>query len=496
MKKLIFLLFLTAVIACEEDTSFVNDADFNSISADNIGISGEQINGENTGENYNEIEENPFIKVSDENTSTFSIDADGASYANVRRLVESGTMPNPDAVRTEELINYFNYDYAEPQGNHPISLEGEISVCPWNVDHQLLRIGMKGEHIATEEFASSNIVFLIDVSGSMSSNDKLGLLQRGYSLLVDEFDADDNVAIVTYAGSSSVALESTPGNNKSKIKDALNGLSAGGGTAGAQGILTAYEIAQANYIPGGNNRIIVGTDGDFNVGISDQDELVKLIEDKRDEGVFLTIVGVGTGNYQEGQLEQIANHGNGTFEYLDDIDQAKKVFVEEYNKLYTVAKDVKVQIAFNEELVSEYRLIGYENRVLENQDFEDDTKDAGEIGSDQSITAFYEIKPIAHPAPKSIPTFNIDFRYKFPDSDNSNLIELDVFNDGLNFFDSSDDHRFAAAVASYGLVLRDSKYKGNADYDKILDWLSKTNAVDKYGYKSEFIDLIKATERL
>jgi Ca-activated chloride channel family protein len=328
------------------------------------------------GEQYNEIIENPFILTEEEAISTFSIDADGGSYANTRRFLNSNQLPPADAIRTEELVNYFDYDYPSMVNGHPIALNGEISSCPWAEGHRLIRIGIRGQEIPAAELPASNIVLLIDVSGSMKSADKLELLKAALNLFVDEMDAQDRIAIVTYAGNAGLVLESTPGDEKTTIKNAINSLGAGGSTAGAEGIITAYEIAQANFVEGGNNRIIVGTDGDFNVGPASQEEIVALIESKRDLGIFLTVVGFGTGNYNDALLEQLANNGNGTYEYIDQLEQAKKVFIYEYGKFYTVAKDVKVQVQFNPNLVHSYRLIGYENRLLDTEDFEDDEKDA------------------------------------------------------------------------------------------------------------------------
>ncbi|MFK7923155.1 MAG: von Willebrand factor type A domain-containing protein, partial [Bacteroidia bacterium] len=300
------------------------------------------------GENYNEITENPFVVVTDEPISTFSVDADGASYANARRIMENNDrLPDGDAVRTEEFLNYFPFDYPQPAANAPISLNGEVSDCPWEPGHKLVRIGIQGKDLPREQQPASNFVLLIDVSGSMKTEDKLDLLKEAFNLFVEEMGDDDRIAIVTYAGSDKIVLESTPGTDKNKILRGIKKLSSGGGTNGAQGIITAYEIAEENFIEGGNNRIILGSDGDFNIGISSQEELVELIEEKRETGVFLTVLGVGSGNLNEGTMEQLANNGNGNFEYLDKAAQARKVMVDEFSKFYTVAKDVKIQVEFN-----------------------------------------------------------------------------------------------------------------------------------------------------
>ncbi len=493
MKKILALIILPILfIGCSKESSNVTDESI----VVNSGFTADGYSTPIGGDNYNEIEENPFVNVADEAVSTFSIDADGASYANVRRfLQQEDQLPVKDAIRTEELINYFDLDYEFNEAQHPIDLNGEVSECPWNGAHKLIRIGIKGEPIAGE-LPPSNFVFLIDVSGSMSSPDKLELLKQGFNLFVDEMDVQDRVAIVTYAGSAGVVLQSTLGTQKQTIKNAINSLGSGGSTAGAQGIITAYEIAQANLIADGNNRIIIGTDGDFNVGPSSQDELVELIEEKRDLGIFITVIGVGRGNLNDGALEQIANNGNGTFEYVDNVKQLQKVFIYDYSKFFTVAKDVKVQVEFNPENVQAYRLIGYENRVLENEDFEDDTKDAGEIGANQNITALYEIIPTGNDDFRLTPTFTIDFRYKEPDSDVSIPLNLEIYDDGNTFAQASDFMRFTASVASFALVLRDSEYKGTSSYNYIIQWFDNTNLSDPHGFKQEFKQLVQKAESL
>ena len=391
----------------------------------------------------------------------FSVDADGGSYANARRFIEQEDQLPPQAsVRIEEWINYFDLDYPYTDAMHPIGLNGEVSACPWNEEHKLVRIGIKGKPIPAEGLPASNIVFLIDVSGSMNSDDKLDILKQGFKEMVDDLDANDRVAIVTYASADKVILESTPGDEKSTIKNAIKKLGAGGGTAGADGINTAYQIAQENFIEGGNNRIIIGTDGDFNIGVSDHDELIDLIEEKRETGVFITVLGVGRGNLNDHMLEQIANNGNGTYEYIDKVEQLRKVFTHEMKKFYTAAKDVKVQVEFNPQNVKAYRLIGYENRLLNQEDFEDDEKDAGEIGLDQNVTALYEIIPADAPNLKDVPTFAIDFRYKEPDSDASIPMELEIFDKGKDFSEASDFMKFTAGVASYAMLVVDSEHKG------------------------------------
>ena len=440
-----------------------------------------------------EFTENPFVLVADEPTSTFSVDADGGSYALTRRsILEEKEWPSPDVIRIEEFINYFPLNYPKPEGPTPIAINGELSSCPWTAGHQLMRVGIQGKNIPKSEWKGSNIVLLIDVSGSMSGPDRLDLLKYGFKKMVESFEPGDRIAIVTYAGSSGVQLESTDVSDSDKIIKAINKLGAGGSTNGADGIITAYEIAEENFIPGGNNRVILGTDGDFNVGITDQDELVALIEAKREIGVFLTTVGVGSGNYQDGQLEQIANHGNGTYEYIWDEDQAEKVFVEEFQKLLTIAKDVKVQVHFDPEQVQAYRLIGYENRLLENEDFEDDTKDAGEIGANQNVTALYELIP-AKASQQGAPSFTIDFRYKEPDGEESSPLELTILNQEVPFNLATENHRFTAAVAAYGMLLRNSAYSGNATLNQTLEWVQNADNFDPYQYREAFKQLIEAT---
>ncbi|MFZ2900851.1 MAG: VWA domain-containing protein [Saprospiraceae bacterium] len=442
---------------------------------------------EGGGDRFNDFEENQFVNVADQPVSTFSIDADGASYAYVRRMINTDNDVPKAAVRTEELINYFPLNYDQPSGGAPIAVNGEVADCPWAEGHKLIRIGLQGKTIPN--LPPSNIVLLIDVSGSMSSDDKLELLKEGFEILVDQFDAQDRIAIVTYAGSAGVVLESTPGDEKTKIKKAINKLGSGGSTAGAEGIITAYEIAQENFIPGGNNRIIIGTDGDFNVGPSSQEELVSLIEEKRELGIFLTVLGVGSGNLNDGMLEQIADNGNGTYEYIDNLEQAKKVFVYDFGKLYTVAKDVKVQVVFNPDIVSQYRLIGYENRLLTEEEFETDSTDAGEIGAGQNITALYEIIP-TNSGLDNVPTFTIDFKYKEPDSDVSIPLQLDIFDEGKSFSEASEHLRFTSSVAAFGMLLRQSAFSGNASYEKVIEWANGSKSYDPNGFREEFVELV------
>lgn len=447
------------------------------------------------GEGYEEYKENEFITTLEESVSTFSIDADGGSYSNTRRFLNSNQLPPRGAIRSEEFMNYFNLDYEEPTGQHPIALNGEISSCPWNDQHKLLRIGIQGKSIPEQEIPRSNFVLLIDVSGSMSSPNKLELLKESFKIFTDQLADGDRLAIVTYSGQSGLLLPSTPGSEKETIKAAIDQLGAGGSTAGAQGIITAYEIALQNFIEGGNNRVVLGTDGDFNVGVSSQEGLVELIEEKRELGIFLTVLGVGTGNYQDAKMEQLADNGNGTYEYLDNLTQAKKVLIYEFQKFFTVAKDVKVQVHFNPDVVFAYRLIGYENRLLETEDFEDDEKDAGEIGAGQNITALYEIVPSVMSLANST-AITIDFRYKLPDEDSSIPLSLDVMDSPQSFQSASENMRFAACAAGFGMMLWDSQYKGDLNYDKIINWAGNAMTYDPYGFRAEFIQLVHKAKEL
>lgn len=458
----------------------------------NDDFAGPAFEGSAEGDEYGTLVENPFINTADETTSTFSIDADGGSYANVRRFLEQDNqLPADGAVRTEELINYFDLNYPADNAGHPISLNGEVSSCPWAAGHRLVRIGIQGENIPGDALPNSNFVFLIDVSGSMSSGDKLGLIKSGMHRFVDQMKPEDRLAIVVYAARTEVHLPSTSGRDKSAIRRSIDQLESGGGTNGGAGIILAYEQAESHFITGGNNRILLATDGDFNVGLTSKDQLIELIEEKRESGVFLTVLGVGRGNYNEATMEQLANKGNGTYEYLDKLAQLEKVFFHETGKFYTVAKDVKVQVAFNPELVKAYRLIGYENRVLANEDFEDDNEDAGEIGAGQNITALYEIIPAPEVVSRSEPSFTVDFRYKLPAGNVSIPLSLSIVDEGKTFDQASDYTRFTGSVAAFGLLLLDSEYKGTVTYDNILNWLETVQLEDEFGYYQELKVLVR-----
>ncbi|HYK45063.1 MAG TPA: von Willebrand factor type A domain-containing protein, partial [Parafilimonas sp.] len=469
-------------------------------------------------EGYDHIVENPFLKVEGNPLSTFSIDVDAASYANVRRFLNDGDLPPAGAVRIEELINYFSYQYPQPQNDEPFSINTEISSCPWNAKHKLVLIGLQGRNISTENLPASNLVFLIDVSGSMDQEDKLPLVKSSLKLLVDQIRPQDKVALVVYAGNAGLVLPSTSGAEKMKIKDAIDALDAGGSTAGGEGIKLAYKTAQENFVKGGNNRVILCTDGDFNVGVSSEDELQHLIEDKRQSGVFLSVLGFGTGNYQDSKMQLLADKGNGNHNYIDNLSEAKKVFVSEFGgTLFTIAKDVKLQIEFNPAKVQGYRLIGYENRMLNKEDFNDDKKDAGELGSGHTVTALYELIPVGvkdtmlkdvdalryQKQPKARiennlndELLNIKLRYKKPDGDKSALIEHPLNDDNVPFAGTSNNFRFAASVAEFGMLLRNSEFKADADFHSVKNIAQSAIGDDAEGYRQEFIRLVKKASAL
>lgn len=467
-------------------------------------------------ESYAAINENIFHTAKKTPLSTFSIDVDAASYSNVRRYINNGSLPPADAVRVEEMINYFDYAYPQPAGNDPVNIITEISNAPWNNNHKLVQIGLQGRKVPTDNLPASNLVFLIDVSGSMNSANKLPLLVSSFKLLTDQLRPVDKVAIVVYAGSSGVVLPSTPGNQKTKIKDALNKLSAGGSTAGGAGLQLAYKIATENFIKGGNNRILLATDGDFNVGASSDGEMQRLIEEKRKSGVFLTTLGFGMGNYKDSKMETLANKGNGNYAYIDNITEARKVLVNEFGgTLFTIAKDVKLQIEFNPAKVQAYRLIGYENRMLKDEEFNDDKKDAGELGSGHTVTALYEIIPVGvkssfigtvddlkyqknntSPVTRSNgrEILTVKLRYKQPDGDASKLIEKAVTDTMTPFDRTSDNYRFAAAVAEFGMLLRNSEFKQNAGFEQVISIAQRAMGKDSEGYRSEFVKLVKSSQ--
>lgn len=469
------IIFTLIISSCSYESMNVTDGPYD------VGTGTEQ---------YNEIVENPFVNTSDEPISTFSIDVDGGSFSNCRRMINKGYLPPVDAIRTEEFINYFQYNYGEPDDGLPFFHNAEIAQCPWETEHKLLRIGFKGQTITDAERKGTNFVLLIDVSGSMENDDKLELLKDCLINFVEQkIDYRDKIAIVTYSGNSKVVLEPTSGDEQNKIIRKINGLNAGGSTNGENAINTAYELAQSSFITGGNNRLIMGTDGDFNVGISSQDSLIKLIEQKRDIGVYLTMIGVGSGNIQEGMMEQLADHGNGNYEYIDNLEQGTKVFINEFNSFYAVAKDVKIQVEFDSTVVKSYRLIGYENRVLQNEDFENDSTDAGDLGSDQDVTALYELV-MQDEAITNQKALSISVRYKKPTQSTSQFFSLDVLNKNTSFENATENLRFATGVAAFALVMRKSEYVGNTNYDDAINWIQNASTYNPFNYKTDLITLI------
>lgn len=475
-------------------------------------------------EAYDHITDNAFLGVVDNPLSTFSIDVDTASYANVRRFImQQKQLPPKGAVRIEEFINYFDYAYSAPApGNDPdaapFAAHVEVNACPWNPAHRLVKIGLKGREIAKADRPASNLVFLIDVSGSMMPANKLPLVKQGLRMLVDQLDERDRVAMVVYAGSTGLVLDSTPVVNKNVIVEAIDRLTSGGSTNGGAGIQLAYDVAVKNLVKDGTNRVILCTDGDFNVGVTDRGSLANLIEEKRKTGVFLSILGFGMGNVKDATMEDLSNKGNGNYAYVDSADEARKVFVEDMlGTLVTIAKDVKIQVEFNPAHVQSYRLIGYENRVMAKEHFNDDTKDAGEIGAGHTVTALYEVtpagkvgddvRPAVDPLKYQTPVnltnaadsgemLTLKLRYKQPDSDTSSLIEFPVKDQGKAIDESSDDFRFAAAVASFGMILRDSPHKGDTSFEKVLDIAQGALGNDARGYRSQFVEIVTAAKAM
>ena len=468
-------------------------------------------------EEYKNIEENGFKKVNENPLSTFSIDVDAASYSNMRRYLNRGELPPADAIRTEELINYFSYNYPQPTGKDPVKITTEIGSCPWNKNHRLVRIGLKAKEIPTEKLPVSNLVFLIDVSGSMYGPQRLGLVQSSLKLLVNNLRDTDRVAIVVYSGSAGERLPSTSGSDKQKIREAIDELTAGGSTAGGEGIKLAYKIAKKNFVKGGNNRIILCTDGDFNVGVSSNEGLENLIEQERKSGVYLTVLGYGMGNYKDSKMQILAEKGNGNHAYIDNLQEANRVLVNEFGAtMHTVAKDVKLQIEFNPSQVQAYRLIGYESRLLKDEDFNNDAKDAGEMGAGHTVTAFYEVvpagvesnfvnkvddlkyqkkvKPALQPATGSKELLTVKLRYKAPDEDVSKKLELPLVDSKGN--NVSSDFRFAAAVAMFGQLLRDSDFKGDATYAQVIAMAKTALNNDERGYRREFLRLVETADGL
>ncbi|RYE27135.1 MAG: DUF3520 domain-containing protein [Sphingobacteriaceae bacterium] len=467
-------------------------------------------------ESYKGISENSFQNPKESPLSTFSVDVDAASYSNVRRFINNGQLPPKDAVRIEEMINYFSYNMASPAGDEPVAIHTELSAAPWNKQHRLLRIGLKAKTVQLNKLPGSNLVFLIDVSGSMNEPNKLPLVQSSLKMLTDQLRAKDKVAIVVYAGNAGLVLPPTPGDQKISIKDAIDRLSAGGSTAGGQGIRLAYRVAKENFLKGGNNRVILATDGDFNVGASSDDVMQNLIEQERKSGVFLSVLGFGMGNYKDSKMETLADKGNGNYAYIDNITEARKTLVSEFGStLFTIAKDVKLQIEFNPAKVQAYRLIGYENRLLNKEDFNNDLKDAGDMGAGHTVTALYEIIPqgvkdqfsssvdrLKYQKEKKITAgtssemLTIKFRYKEPASSVSKLSQVTLLDQPVNISNTSSDYRFAAAVAEIGMLLRDSDYKQGSGFKQAIDLARAAKGDDHEGYRAEFIKLAESAKLL
>ena len=473
--------------------------------------------GEDHGtEEYAKIDENPFKKAVDNPLSTFSIDVDTASYSNVRRFLRDGKLPPKDAVRIEELVNYFTYEYQGPTGDTPFSVTTELATCPWAPKHHVLMVGLQGRKIDTADMPKSNLVFLMDVSGSMNRGAKLPLLKKAFRLLVDNLRTEDRVAIVVYAGAAGVVLPSTPGTHKPQILEAIERLRAGGSTAGGAGIKLAYQIAKDNFIEGGNNRVILATDGVFNVGVSSTGALTRMIEEKRKDGIFLTVLGFGRGNTKDSRMEALADKGNGNYAYIDSVQEAKKVLVTEMGgTLLAIAKDVKIQVEFNPAKVAEYRLIGYENRLLAKEDFADDTKDAGELGAGHTVTALYEVIPVSTVGGPSGPNdlkysetkvkdsakdspelCTVKLRWKKPDGDKSTLETFAVLDQVRKIADASGDVRWAASVALFGMALRGSELAAGAGYPLALEMAEGAVGWDPGGYRTEFLELAKTAKTL
>jgi len=465
-------------------------------------------------ESYESFEENAFESPSTAPLSTFSIDVDNASYTNIRRLINNGQTVPKDAVRVEEMVNFFKYKYAEPINDHPFSIHTEYSDCAWNNNHKILKVGLQGKNIPTDNLPASNLVFLVDVSGSMNDQNKLPLLKQSMKILVEQLRKKDKVSIVVYAGAAGLVLPPTSGEDKKTIIDALEKLQAGGSTAGGAGIELAYKIAQENFVKNGNNRVILATDGDFNVGASANSDMQTLIEEKRKSGVFLTCLGYGMGNYKDSKMETIANKGNGNYAYIDNIQEANRFLGKEFKgSMFAIAKDVKIQIEFNPQHVQAYRLIGYENRKLKDEDFVNDAIDAGELGSGHTVTALYEIIPtnvksdffkepidLKYSKTESSSTVfgnelaTIKFRYKKPDGDKSIEMVQVIENKSIPIENSSDDFKFSSAVAWFGLKLRDSKLVQNKDSEAIKTLAKKGLSNDEDGYKAEFIRLVETVK--
>ncbi|WP_318013904.1 VWA domain-containing protein [Flavobacterium sp. SH_e] len=514
MRNLNFFMMaflVLTIFGCKKvDYATVETADSTAVAATTDLIEEENYIPETNTESYAGLEENPFESPLKEPLSTFSIDVDNASYTNIRRFINEGQKVPKDAVRVEEMINFFKYKYPQPDGEHPFSINTEYSDCPWNKNSRLLKIGLQGKNIPMANLPASNLVFLVDVSGSMDEQNKLPLLKESMKVLVKELRRIDKVSIVVYAGSAGVVLEPTSGDNKDEIMDAFDNLQAGGSTAGGEGIELAYKLAQQNFIKEGNNRVVIATDGDFNVGASSDDDMLKLIEQKRESGVFLTVLGFGMGNYKDSKMEILADKGNGNYAYIDNIQEANRFLGKEFKgSMFAIAKDVKIQIEFNPNHVQAYRLIGYENRKLNAEDFKNDKIDAGELGSGHSVTALYEIVPVGvesdyvpsdlkytktqkAPENHSDELATVKFRYKKPDGNKSVEIVNVIGDKKTDLENSSQDFKFTTAVSWFGLKLRESKYIANSSSSDIKRLAKSGLSNDEEGYRSEFVRLVDA----
>ncbi|HEV3471151.1 MAG TPA: VWA domain-containing protein [Pyrinomonadaceae bacterium] len=466
------------------------------------------------GETYDRVAENDFVEVARAPLSTFSVDVDTASYSNTRRFLREGQLPPADAVRVEELINYFSYDYPQPAGGAPFSVTAEAADCPWNLRHKLVRVGLQGRRVAAEDLPPANLVFLVDVSGSMQDENKLPLVKSSLRTLAEQLSGRDRVAIVVYAGSSGLVLPSTPGDSRGEIIAAVERLEAGGSTNGGEGLRLAYRVARENFREGGINRVVLATDGDFNVGVTSDDELVRLVEAERGRGVSLSVLGFGMGNLKDSRMEKLADKGDGNYAYVDTLAEARKVLGEQVGgTLHTIAKDVKVQVEFNPRLVAGYRLVGYENRLLRDEEFNDDRVDAGEIGAGHTVTALYEIVPAGQKVRAGVDALKyqqpaapseagggelltVKLRYKEPGGGESKLLSVGVADTRASHLNASEDFKFAAAVAEFGMLLRDSRHKGAATYDGALRLARASLGPDLRGHRAEFVQLVETARSL
>lgn len=476
MKKLLFALSIISLFSCEtkEDESYWSQSDFCAGCITN-------------GETYSTTYENPFVSVDWQPISTFGLDPDGGSYANAKRLIESGEIPNSNIIRIEEFINYFTFDYSKPSNGEIVYVEGELASCPWTESNKLLRVGIQG-YSFNEDYPPSNFVFLIDNSGSMSN--EMDLVKSGLNTLINQLKKHDRVSIVTYASNGEVICNGVSGEEKRLLKNYVNQLSPKGSTNGGEGIKDAYRVAGQNYKAAGNNRVLLVTDGDFNLGVSNQEELTELVKNEAKTGVFLSAIGVGSGNYNEANLENLAKQGDGTYDYLGSYYDANKVFIEDFNKFFAVAKDVKIQVEFNPEVVRKYRLIGYENRVMDNIEFSNDSTDSGDLNSDQSVTALYELEMVDS-THNNLKAVDLRFKYKRIEENESNTLNVEVKNNSVDFINASENFRFAAGISGFGLEMKNSQYKGNLTMEEVSEIIENSKSFDPGGHRTSLIQLIE-----